>query len=75
MFFSFFKLIIMTKSSAYAVKLISLYKAIMLASLLYAIRKRITDSGDPCGMPLVNGRVLDVCDPIRTCIFLFRMKF
>lgn len=69
------KFIMRKKSSAYALNLISLCKVIMFESLLNAIRNRITDIGDPCGIPLHNGSEFDMCGPTLTIILRFSMKF
>lgn len=47
---------------------------IKLVSLLYTIRKRITDIGEPWGIPLSNGNECEILLATRHLIFLFFIK-
>jgi len=54
-FFLFFSFSIKLKSSAYALRLMLGWRVSFSASWLYAITKRITESGEPWGMPFWMG--------------------
>lgn len=68
-FLSFFDLIIILKSSAYEQSSIFLCKARVEQSLLYAMRNKMTDNGDPWAIPLSTGLGSAQSLPTRTEIF------
>ena len=67
-------LIMKLKSSAYAQNSISLCNGSIEHNLLYAIRKIITDKGEPYGTPLCSGKNFENSLLMRIVIFLLDIK-